>query len=40
MYSAKAHTELAQRLVRVDIHLEPSLYQSFVANSEGDIPEQ
>ncbi|NJR51295.1 MAG: helix-turn-helix transcriptional regulator [Leptolyngbyaceae cyanobacterium CSU_1_3] len=34
------HQELAQRLVRVDIHIAPSLYRSFMANSAGEVPEQ
>mgnify|MGYP002780683998 CR=1 FL=1 len=33
------HEVFAQRLVQVDIHLSPAIYQSFVANAEGEIPE-
>ncbi|MGG6270020.1 helix-turn-helix domain-containing protein [Leptolyngbya sp. AN03gr2] len=29
----------AQRLVEVNIHIAPSIYQAFVANPEGEIPE-
>jgi AraC family transcriptional regulator, transcriptional activator of the genes for pyochelin and ferripyochelin receptors len=33
------YEEFAQRLVRVDIHISPAIYQSFLATTEGEIPE-
>lgn len=32
------HEEFAQHLVRVDIHVSPTIYQSFLADADGEIP--